>query len=237
MIWGGKQVLDFKKYVSDILFPVFCLQCDKEGEWVCQSCLNKIESLEQTSCIGCGSKVQQVACCQMCLDTRPTQSYWSLYKYHTPLISSVILQLKYHGAFDIERTLVKLLYQHKFIYSYIENKFDCIVPVPLHPIRFRERGFNQSDCVARAVSEVFGIPIVNALIRTKVTKQQALLSGVQRKENVVGAFVCTDVEGVFGKRVLLIDDVLTTGSTIDACAVALNNAGVQTSCALTLAHG
>jgi ComF family protein len=101
--------------------------------------------------------------------------------------------------------------------------FDAIVPVPLHWRKRWQRGFNQSDLLARGIARKWGLPVVNALRRRRFTSAQAGLSNTERRKNVAAAFACR--RPVEGRRILLIDDVLTTGSTAAACARTLRAAG------------
>jgi ComF family protein len=112
---------------------------------------------------------------------------------------------------------------------------DVIIPVPLHTARQAERGYNQAALLARIVSQEVGVPIgETALVRAKATQQQALLKAVERRENVRDAFACRG--DVRGKHVVLVDDVCTTGSTLEACAAALRASGAASVCAFTLAR-
>lgn len=106
-----------------------------------------------------------------------------------------------------------------------EEPFDAIVPVPLHWLRRWHRGFNQSELLARGLARRLRIPMLSALRRTRSTGIQAGLSNTARRRNVARAFRCRHTRAVAGKRVLLIDDVMTTGSTAAACALALKRAG------------
>ncbi len=237
MSWGGTQLYRVKQYIRDVLFPVFCLGCQREGEWVCHNCLIQIPPLTQTSCFSCDASVSENACCDMCRKERCVNVYWSLYSHQTSIISDLVEQLKYHGASDVVRAVSSLCEQNRYIQSLIDSA-DVIVPVPLHPARFRERGFNQSQYIAESIGSVLHLPVLSStLARSRQTKQQARLSLEERRENVVDAFVCNSPEDVVGKRVLLVDDVLTTGSTVDACARVLVGAGVHSVCVLTLARG
>jgi ComF family protein len=113
---------------------------------------------------------------------------------------------------------------------------DCIVPVPLHPARRRDRGYNQSELLARRVGRAAGIPVrPNALCRIRATAVQMELSAAERQVNVAGAFRCDDPL-LRGAVVLLVDDVCTTGATLDACASALKTAGALEVHGLTLAR-
>jgi ComF family protein len=113
---------------------------------------------------------------------------------------------------------------------------DVILPVPLHARRLRERGYNQASLLARELGKGVGLPVLeNALIRVRDTAPQVDLKAKERQENVRGAFHCPDDRWA-GKRVLLIDDVYTTGATLEACSLALKQRGVRIVWALTLAR-
>jgi ComF family protein len=114
---------------------------------------------------------------------------------------------------------------------------DVIVPVPLHPDREAERGYNQAGLLARALAEQVGLPIrEDGLMRVRATSPQVTLNAKERQSNVAGAFRVGKGH-IAGKRVLLIDDVCTTGATIEACAQALKAEGAQSAWGLTVARG
>ena len=116
------------------------------------------------------------------------------------------------------------------------ERFDAVVPMPLHWRRQWSRGFNQSELLARRVAAHAGIPVVKALKRTRATPPQAGLTSAQRRDNVAGTFRVTSVEKVRGRYLLLIDDVMTTGATLSACSAALKRAGAARVSVLTLAR-
>jgi ComF family protein len=117
-----------------------------------------------------------------------------------------------------------------------DQEWNVLVPVPLHWRRQWERGFNQSELLARSIARRTAIPVVNALRRTHATLTQAQLSNTNRRRNVTNAFRCKPAAAVAGKRILLIDDVMTTGSTGAACALALKRAGALKVALLTVAR-
>jgi ComF family protein len=118
----------------------------------------------------------------------------------------------------------------------IDDRFDFIVPVPLHWRRRWRRGFNQAELLAREVSRHRRIPILNALRRRKSTVNQAGLTSAGRRRNIAGAFESCRGIDLKGRRILLIDDVFTTGATASACSRALKKAGAGTVTLLTLAR-
>ena len=153
------------------------------------------------------------------------------------------------GAF--EGTLRKLIHLFKYnrmkplarpLAGYLaaalprDQRFEVVVPMPLHWRRRWQRGFNQAELLARRTARRAGIPMVNAVRRTRATATQAGLSNARRRENVAGAFRVKKPRAVAGRRVLLIDDVMTTGATASACALALKRAGATSVALLTLAR-
>jgi ComF family protein len=120
---------------------------------------------------------------------------------------------------------------------YPGERFDALVPVPLYPLRRRERGFNQAEELARALGNSAGLPVWNALRRVRKTRTQASLRRSERLRNQLRAYELNGAFDVKGKRLLIIDDVFTTGATINACAQVLHKAGAGSLAALTVARG
>jgi len=147
-----------------------------------------------------------------------------------------ISRFKFGGVARLARPLGALLADYadpEFPFSAV----DLIIPVPLHPRRLRERGFNQSLLLARQVGKRRSIPLnFTALHRTRQTQPQTQLSGAERRKNVRGAFEVRQAEVVGGKRILLVDDVFTTGATVQECASVLGEAGASEVHVLTLAR-
>ncbi|MBZ5593983.1 MAG: ComF family protein [Acidobacteriia bacterium] len=117
-----------------------------------------------------------------------------------------------------------------------DQRFDVVVPMPLHWRRQWRRGFNQSELLASRIARSCGIPLKNAVRRIRSTETQAGLSNAKRRENVAGAFRMRHRRAVQGRRVLLIDDVMTTGATASACALALKRGGAKSVTLLALAR-
>lgn len=147
-------------------------------------------------------------------------------------LRELIHLLKYTKVRTLARPLGKLLLQG----LPRDESFDVIVPVPLHWRRRIGRGFNQAQLLAREIARASGRPAVSALRRVKATAAQAGLTNSARRRNVTQAFACHRPSAVAQKRILLIDDVLTTGATAAACALALKRAGARRVAVLTVAR-
>ncbi len=134
------------------------------------------------------------------------------------------------------RTLAKPLGELLVRSLPLDQRFDVVAPMPLHWMRQLERGFNQAELIAVPLAKRLNVPLVNALQRVKSTPNQAGLTHAKRRANVAGAFRVAGRADVRGKRVLLVDDVLTTGATAGAAAAALKKAGAKHVTVMTLAR-
>ncbi|MBA7565907.1 hypothetical protein ES708_07593 [subsurface metagenome] len=242
------MICEVKEVVSgfaDILFPPTCPTCGAAligsgGDPFCADCLNTIQCITPPLCPSCGIPfaTPQGAdhLCEECILSRPPFSMArSLGRYETTLLDAIHL-FKYHGRISVGEALGRMMAQAPYD-SLAIGEYSLIIPVPLHPKRLRERGFNQSLVLARQVSKRFSIPLdCSALRRTVHTEAQVTLSGKQRTANVRGAFEVTDQSRIKGQKIVLIDDVYTTGSTAAECSKVLVQSGAQEVAVLTLAR-
>ncbi len=153
------------------------------------------------------------------------------------LILDVIHRYKYNRALWFEPFLADLLIRQAGP-ALREEKWDYIVPAPLHNAKRREREFNQAARLARRLARATGVPMQEGLVaRVKATETQTALSRAARATNVAGAFAFAGREKLRGERIVLVDDVLTTGATTNACARALREGGAGAVCVWTLARG
>ena len=208
------------KPLIDFIFPPICEVCGrrlKNNEViVCRSCIGKIVPSRTTRKRVKGLKYLDEV---------------SAFGMFIPPFDEIIHLYKYSGKTKLSEKLVNFLYI-TYLTHYNGIKVDLITAVPLHRVKSRERGYNQSELLARGLSELTGIPYRPLLVRTRNTVSQTKLDRNKRMENVKGAFRCTlDVEG----HVLLVDDVMTTGSTLNECARVLKLKGVERVTGLVLA--
>jgi len=217
----------------DIVFPPRCVGCGREGGYLCSMCRRSIPLLASPVCVRCGRFVSAQGLCVHCpSEPHAYDGIRSVAKFEGPL-RDAIHAFKYEGLRTLRGTLGELLAEG---WTRFQPPGDVLVPVPLHARRMRERGYNQSLLLARELARHTGIPVLEtALVRIRATVPQVGLDIQQRRANVIGAFhVCNDE--IRDRAVLLIDDVYTTGATIDACAEALRATGALSIWALTLAY-
>ncbi len=220
----------------DILYPRHCFACDKslheeQNTYICESCLEIIETTEARRCSKCGLKLgagitSSSKGCHECNNTNLRFEKSFFVSDNTEPVKTLIHQFKYKKHMCLATPLGLLL--TNLLLQKTIGEIDFVVPVPLHWKKKRERGFNQSELMARKISRKLSIPIsTNNLFRVKNTLSQTQLSRTQRQKNVKGAFKVKDPEMFFRKNVLLVDDVLTTGMTASECAKNLENAGTN----------
>ncbi|MFC2058995.1 ComF family protein [Chloroflexota bacterium] len=224
---------ELKGALLDLLFPLHCLGCGAEGSLLCSSCSQALPRVGMPYCQHCGVSIEQGDLCTLCGSSPPAiDGMRSLFVFEGT-IREAIHHFKYKRLKALAVPLGELLAE--YIYSYPLD-MDLLMAVPLHPKRLRERGFNQAALLAQELGKLSSIPVAdNLLLRLRDTAPQArALSSDQRSSNVQTAFGCR--QRIDGVRVLLIDDVCTTGATLDACAVALKDAGACFVWGLTLAR-
>jgi ComF family protein len=202
----------------DLIFPPTCVGCHRVGRWICDRCWRQVYWLEDLRCGTCDRYWVQNPCAHCIRQSSALDAIAAAAAFDGPAREAVHA-LKYEGRHAIGRLLGTLMAR-----STPPEEVTVIAPVPLHPRRKHERGYDQSAILARWVGRTLDVPVEpHAVRRVRYTKQQANLSGAQRAQNVAGAFAAE--EWVEGERVLLIDDVYTTGATLEACAAALRSVG------------
>jgi ComF family protein len=200
---------------------------------LCEECQEQIAYVEPPFCARCGNTVFTNDLCARC-QTNPLQiDRIRSVVYFEGVLREALHRFKYDQLTALARPLGDLLATY---WRQHPMPVDVIVPVPLHNTRLRERGYNQAALLAREMARQVGVAVVErTLLRQRSTAPQVELDIKQRKKNVQGAFRCSS-DALAGQRVLLIDDVCTTGATLEACAVAVREGGAHTVWALTLAR-
>jgi ComF family protein len=214
------------RWTLDFALPPRCAGCGvivEEIHGFCPDCWTRIEFLGDSGCTICGLPLQatEAGICAPCLARPPRIARTRSAVAYGELSRSLAIRLKYGRKVAIARTMAR--YMAPLVGTADQP---LLVPVPLHRSRLWHRGFNQSALVARELSRRLGIaadPIV--LRRTRRTPPLKGMSPLQRRKTVSGAFRVADKQSVAGRTIILVDDVLTTGSTAEACARALKRAG------------
>lgn len=218
----------------DLLFPRHCVVCRREGTLLCGPCLVAFPRLLPPLCRACSKPTEGEELCHFCRhQPLSIDSIRSLFRYEGP-VRETLHQLKYGNLPGLAETLgVEMA-------LYLEQghfEVHVVLPVPLHPRRLRQRGYNQAALLARPVAGLCKLPLREDLLRrTRDMPAQARSASAEaRQRNVEGAFACSEGD-LTGTAVLLIDDVCTTGATLEACALALKAAGAKAVWGLTLAR-
>ena len=225
-------VSKLKASALDLLFPLQCLGCQREGNLLCARCRNGLDKLNPPNCTVCAQPSPR-SLCNWCRRTPlAIDGIRAPYLMHGP-IEQAIYSLKYRSVRAIAPELAQLLAQYM---TRRPIAGDLLAPVPLHSRRLRSRGYNQSALLAEELGKLRGLSVNEGLVfRTRDTPPQVqAASRQQRRSNVEGSFQCNT--GLSGEAVILVDDVATTGSTLSACAAALKDAGAGSVWGLTVAR-
>ncbi len=229
-----------KNYLFDLFFPKQCLGCQKEGSYLCDDCQGclEISGFHQ-------NPERQRREEKRIYPLRPysTAELADLYfaaDYQKPLTRKLIQKFKYEPFIkELAEPLASLIIEHFQLIEKPPSFTDFfLVPVPLGKKRLRWRGFNQAEEIGDNLAQFWGIPLLNnVLVKIKNTLPQVELSDKEREENIKGAFLCQNPETVRGKKILLINDVYTSGATMTECARVLKKAGSKEIIGLAVARG
>ncbi len=231
LLRGGWSV--YRQFL-DIVAPPRCVICKKVATWLCADCARGIPLFYAPLCPRCGRPESGRQLCRVCqktpLDVAPIRATFLF----QGAVRDVVHALKYRGARDI---LIPLAERMAEAWRYHKMESDLLVPVPLHANREAQRGYNQSVLIAKLLGSQLGIPVATEMLtRTRDTRSQTKLNREERKQNVHNAFAYRAGYKLNGICVTLIDDVATTGATLEACAVVLMSNGARRVNAFTLAR-
>lgn len=232
----------------DIIYPVRCVVCSEiyrnnNGEIkICEKCINKITFITIEYCKKCGRELSQKfyqsnytdSNSEVCENCKGRNFYFTkniaCFTYKEEIRTS-LFKIKYRGSPDYCKTYGILMYERlKQSLSY--DNFDIIIAVPLHKKKYRDRGFNQAFLLAKKISELCNIPIIdNCLVRIRNTSAQKDLSPEQRIINIQGSMAIKDISKIIYKKILLVDDIYTTGITLNECSkVLIENGAAEVTC-------
>jgi len=228
----------------DLFFPPRCFLCDGvlnayDKEFgVCKSCKSKLPFIKGEKCFKCGKKISKYEN-EFCGDCKKRTHFFdkgfSLFQYDD-LMKSSMYRLKYGGRHEYGETFGRMMAE-QFGKALLRADVDAIVPVPIHKTRLKERGYNQAEAIAATLSKCLNVPIYkDYLIRQKNTKPLKLMTPMERQKNLKNAFIIGQND-VKSKVTVVIDDIYTTGSTMDAIAKVLKSSGVKKVYFITVANG
>lgn len=233
------------KNISDIIFPPQCISCSSalqlnHEKVFCSACREKINFLTGSLCLLCGitfpDSPSENHLCGNCLGKKPYFSFARAVAGYETIILNAIHQFKYGRDLSIGFRLASFMAAFPFP-DLDPNDYSLIIPVPLHIKKLRKRGFNQSLILADSLGKKWQIPVKFSLLkRCKFTLTQTGLDRKDRERNIKGAFEVTDRTKIAGRNIILVDDVYTTGATLNECAKMMIKAKAQKVAVLTLAR-
>lgn len=205
--------------LMEIFAPLSCLGCNKEGDVFCTTCRESKAQKIQPLCYSCGAPSFEGATCPNCKENGSLAGV-SVGAHYAGSVRELILQLKFHRLRSAHGAVAALVMRS----VPVSMEFDVVTSVPISALRHRERGYNQSELVARLVARELALPYRSLLERASSTHQLGL-GRHERLRQVSGAFFAS--RQLDGQKVLIVDDVVTTGATLAACAGALSQAGAS----------
>jgi len=229
--------------VLSLFYPANCAGCGgaiPRDAYLCICCAEKAQRIVPPFCAKCSGPfsgaIEGEFVCANC-SHRALEFVAAVSAYSSRgIVRFMIHQFKYSRQLHLRHPISAWLLEAMNDSRMREQRFDFVVPVPLHPARLRERGFNQAELLAKIASAAINVPVLPALERVRYTPTQTVFDRLERMENLRNAFRLRKKMAVRDSRVLLVDDVLTTGSTLNECARILRQAGVASVHAITAAR-
>lgn len=227
-------------HILDILFPKTCLSCGSWGQYICKRCQRQFVPIQKDACVYCDRISQYGQVHERCLRIQDIDGYIGLW-YLTPPLQRVIKKIKYKLVTDAFRAVCATVHPNRIatLQQFAADRPGCVIqPIPLHPARRAKRGFNQADLISQFLYEVTRFPVMSSLKRVRNTSPQAeTTSRMARYINMKNAFCVTDMQSVYQKDIVLVDDIYTTGNTVKEAARVCKQAGAARVYVFTLAKG
>jgi competence protein ComFC len=234
---------EFCRTVTDLVYPHFCVICQTglDEDWLCANCRTTARRIQPPFCQICSRPFSGLIAepfrCPHCEDHAFAFDCAVSAYLARGAVRELIHRLKYNGQFHLRKTIADWLWVAFADRRIATEPFDAIVPVPLHPVRVREMGYDQVSALGEIVARRAGKPLLKCLRRQRYTQTQTVLDRSNRARNLHNAFDLRKSTAVLGKHILLLDDVLTTGTTLHECAKVLRSGGAASVRAVTVARG
>lgn len=226
--------------IDEYLFPALCIICNSPREsgnrWFCFKCRERLafKSSSRKYCLQCSQNLTIRKCSCHISWEHPFDKIYSIFDYDED-VQYLVHNFKYCG----KKSLASFLATFLPYTDEIKNSFDCVIPVPLHWTRHRNRGYNQAEWFAKGIAAQTGLPLyANTLLRSRMTRTQTKFDRTERQSNMENAFRVhkKNIKDLKDKRILLSDDVVTTGATTASCSEALLEAGCKSVCIISIAR-
>lgn len=237
--------------VVNLIFPLDCRICEKpiresKGYSICENCFKTIELIDKPYCVKCGKpflistdsfKQDREILCADCKRKKYSFEFARSVGIYRGVLRECIHLFKYYGEKKLAEPLGELLIDYLVRNQEFKKGIDLIIPVPLHKNDLKERGFNQSILLSRVIGNYFSIPVKEEiLIKKKLTSSQVNLSKKEREKNILKVFSVNKPAEIREATILILDDIFTTGSTVEECAKELKKAKAKNIFILTLAR-
>jgi ComF family protein len=232
-----------KNLILDILYPKFCVNCGREGYYLCEDCLSLIEILDKQYCPFCfpAKTVIDGKTCPPCEKSHYLNGLYFACPYENPIVKKIIAEFKYEPYMkDYAELFAFFLISHLANLNKTFSNFAefIIIPVPLFIKKQKIRGYNQAEEIGKKISEILKIKLLsNVLIKTKSTISQTELKKEERIKNIKNSFLIKDKTLIENKNIILMDDVFSSGGTMDECALILKQNGAQEIWGMAIARG
>lgn len=226
--------------LKDLFFPKHCFSCSALGSYICLDCQAKLEYVKKDRCLYCGQGSYLGFSHPNCQPNNGVDGYLSIFNYNR-VLKQILKNIKYRlvkEGFNELFQVIKFKEVERFFFLKEEIQSAILVPIPLYSSRFNQRGFNQSEVLAQFFSRHLELPIEDVLKRKRPTKMQAGISSKrERYRNIKGAFEVKQGVSLNKKKTLLVDDVITTGTTVKEAARMLKKRGADFVFVLSIAKG